>query len=327
MFKTNFSLSAEQLAGLFTQLKSLESAGLPAFSAFALLIKSETKLKKPLALMLQKLKSGLSISEAGFRSGIFNDTHKTLIHAAEASGKLEEVYGQLAHHYSGLSIRIRKVKSRLYFPALTLVISLFVQPLPAFVSSEINGIDYLQLSLGRFLVIGMGILLLTRLPNILCNLGLETAWHHLQLKVPVVSKWIIKRQINEFLFILAMMLEGGLAFSEALPKAVASIKNSCLREQFIPALTMLGRGASVTDTLMKVPIINGTILHVVNSSEQSGKLASGILHFTQLEAEAIQIQDDALAEWLPRLVYGIIVIWLAYSILGNQLAPVVPSNL
>lgn len=57
-------------------------------------------------------------------------------------------------------------------------------------------------------------------------------------------------------FILGLMLEGGIAFNEALPKAVAGIKNSRLREQLNPALAMADSGASVAATLAKVPIID-----------------------------------------------------------------------
>lgn len=324
MSKTNPPLNTEQLAKLFTQLKRLESAGLPVSQAFSILTETEAELKKPLAKMQQQINAGRPISEAGFRAGIFNDIHKTLIHAAEASGRLADVYGQLAAYYSGLARRSKKIKSRLYLPALTLIISLFVQPLPAFISSEITGLDYLQLSLGRLLIIGFCVFLLIRLPRILRSLGLEANWHRLQLKVPVVAKWVIKRQINEFFFILAIMLGGGKAFAEALPKAVASIKNSCLREKFTPALTMLASGASVFDTLAKVPVIDTAMLRILHSNEQSGRLADGILHFTQLEAETISLQDDALAEWIPRLVYSMIAILIAYSILGGQFATVLP---
>ncbi len=327
MPKTNPPLSYEQLALLFSQLKRLEASGLPAFQAFDILITSEVKLKRPLLTMRQQLSAGRPISEAGFNAGIFNDTHKTLIQAGETSGKLAEIYGQLANYYTGLSNRVKKVKSRLIFPALVLIIALFVQPLPDLVASKISGFAYLQLSLGRLIAIGLGILLLIRLPTILSSLGAETAWHRLQLRIPAVAKWIIKRQLNEFFFTLAMMLESGIAFAAALPKAVATIKNSCLRENFSPALSALATGASVTDTLAKVPIINATTLQIVNSSEQSGKLASGILHFTRLESETISLQDDALAEWLPRLVYIVIAIWMAYSILGSQFASVMPSDI
>lgn len=326
MPKTHQPLSFEQLALLFTQLKHLEASGLPAFQAFAMLTKSEVKLKKPLAIMQQQLNAGRPISEAGFRAGIFNDTHKTLIHAGETGGRLAEVYGQLANYYTGLGRRVKKVKSRLHFPALALIIALFVQPLPAFIGAEISGFAYLQLSLGRLFVIWLGMFLLVRPPVILSHLGAEKAWHRLQLRLPMVANWIVKRQLNEFFFILAMMLESGIAFGLALPKAVATIKNSCLRENFNSALSILATGASVTDTLATVPIVNATILQIVNSSEQSGNLASGILHFTQLEAETIGLQDDALAEWLPRLAYTVIAVWMAYSILGSRISTVVPSN-
>ncbi len=327
MSKTNLPLNTEQQAHLFIQLKHLESAGIPTSQAFAILTTSMPTLKQPLSVMLQQLKSGQPISKAGFKSGIFNDVQKTLIDAAETSGRLTEVYGQLADYYSGLSGRIKKVKSRLYFPALTLIIALLSQPLPDLIGSKITAFDYLQLSLGRLVVISMGVVLLLRLPEILHNLGLEVTWHRLQMRIPVVAKWIIKRQINAFFFILAMMLEGGVAFTVALPKAIASINNSYLRDQFSPALSMCTSGASVTDTLAKVSVINTPMRQIINSSEQSGKLAGGILHFCRLEMETIGLQDDALAEWLPRLIYCIIATWIAYSVLGSQFTTVIPNDL
>lgn len=327
MSKASQKLSVEQLAKLFIQLSALESAGLPVFQAFAIITQSEAKLKKPLALMQQQLKAGRPISDAGFKSGIFDDTHKTLIYAAEASGQLTSVYRQLADHYTRLNARIKKVKSRFYVPMLILIVSLFVQPLPAYFNTEISTFDYFRLSLGRLLVIGLGLLLLLHLPAIINSLGIEKAWHRLQLKLPIVANWIIKREVNNFLFILALMLESGLSFADALPKAVASIKNSCLRKQFTPTQKMLATGASVTQTLATVSVINTLILHVLATSELSGKLAGGILHFVKTEAETIGLQDDALAEWIPRFVYILIVIWMAYSISGNHLTTLVSPNL
>jgi type II secretory pathway component PulF len=121
--------------------------------------------------------------------------------------------------------------------------------------------------LGRLLVIGLGLLLLLHLQAIINSLGIEKAWHRLQLKLNIVANWIIKREVNNFLFILALMLESGLSFADALPKAVASIKNSCLRIQFTPTQKMLATGASVTQTLSTVSVINTLILHVFATSE------------------------------------------------------------
>lgn len=315
MSNTPTALSAGQLAALFTQLQQLESAGLPAFQAFEFLAKSEPRLKAPLVLMQRQLKSGRPISEAGFMAGIFDDTQKALIRAAEAGGRLAGVYGQLAGYYSGLSGRINKVKSRLWLPALMLAVALFVQPLPALVGSQISLGGYLQLSVGRLVLVSTVVFLLARLPGILRGLGAGAAWDRALLGMPVVAKRIVDRQMNGFFFVLAMSLESGLDFAQALHQAVATIRNDSLRERFAPAFAMLGSGASVADTLAEVSVIDATMIRIVHSSEQSGRLASGILQFTRQDAENLSLQDDALAAWLPRVIYSLVAIWMAYSIL------------
>ena len=326
MSRSSHALSVDHLALLFTQLKRFEASGLPTFQAFAVLLPTAKKLHKPLSAMQQQLTAGRPISEAGFRAGLFNDTHKTLVHAGEASGRLFEVYGLLADYYSGLSSRTKKVKSRLYLPVTVLTIALFVQPLPALVAEDITVLGYLQLSVGRLAMLALAAFALVKLTTFLSHLGVERTWHRLQLRLPPVKNWIVKRQINTFIYTLAMMLDSGIPFATALPKAVATIKNSCLRDEFTAALKTANSGMGVYDTLAKAPTINHHLLQIVNSSEQSGKLASGLLHYARLQANDISLQDDALAEWLPRLVYAAIALWMGYSILATSMAPRISAN-
>ncbi|CAG1770212.1 Type II secretion system protein F [uncultured bacterium] len=320
-------LTAAQLATLFTQLHHLESAGLPCNRAISIMAKTEIQLKKPLLFMQQQINSGKLVSEAGFKAGIFNDTHQMLLHAAEASGQLARVYKQLADYYTDLSSRIKRVKSRLFLSALVLTLALFIQPIPDLVSSTINVIQYLERSVGRLIIIALSIFISLRLPRIFCSLGIESVWHSIQLNTPIVKNWIIKRQLNQFFFILAIMLESGVSFSVALPKAVASIKNTRLQKQFDTALSMLSSGSSATNILSEVSVIDSTMRHIIATGEQSGKLASSILHFSTIEAETISLQDDTLAEWLVRLIYSVIAAWMAYSILNSSFMPTMPKDL
>lgn len=321
------SLNTEQLGLLFQQLSRFEVAGFPAFEAFALLEKTEEKLKKPLKFLQRELTSGKPISEAGFKAGIFDNTQRSLIHAAENSGRLAEVYGQLANHYTGLSSRIKSVKSRLYFPALTLIIALFVEPLATLITTEISMTEYLFLSVGKLFVIGFLVFLALNLPGIFKLFGVESTIHSLLLRLPFISGWIIKRQLNEFFFYLALMLESGLPFSDALPKAIACIKNMALQQRFAKTLIIMKTGASVAETLATVADVKPISIRIIDTGERSGKLASSLMHFTKLEAETISLQDDALAEWLPRLVYSLMAIWMGSSILGNTFTTVLPANL
>jgi type II secretory pathway component PulF len=118
---------------------------------------------------------------------------------------------------------------------------------------------------------------------------------------------------------LAMMLDAGLAYSIALPYAVASIKNSMIRKYFDPALALMKSGASVGTTLATVSLIPSATLQIINSGEHSGRLSETLLHFTHIDAETLALQDEAFAEWLPRLVYSAIAASLAYGILSQGL--------
>ncbi len=321
MLKKTYSLNNQQLAILFGQLRQLESAGLPCFKAFEMISQSAGHQKDLFLLALKYLKLGKPVSEAGYQAGIFNQGFRSLIEAAEASGRLAEVYGRLADYYAAAAMRNKKIKSRLLLPALTLVISLFVQPLPELIGSRISGLQYLRGSIGTLLIIVVSLSVLVRLQNIMTALGLQNSWDSLVLKMPLIGKWIIHRQINEFLFILAMMLDTGVAFDQALPKAVATLENTRLRALFRAALMTLGNGSTVFDRLSKVSVIDTKILQIVKTSEQSGKLASGLLQMIRLESEAIRLQDEALAEWIPRLAYFLIGSWIAFSILGSRAFP------
>lgn len=312
------TLSAAQLATLFSQLGQMESAGLPAFQAFEAVMKSDKRLKPSLTVMQRQLKSGHPIAESGYRAGLFNGMVRTLLQAAEASGRMAEIYGQLADYYITLSRQRAKVRSRLWLPGLVLAIALFVQPLPALVGSQIGTGSYLQLTLGRLLTLAVTVFVLLRMPQILAALGAGKLWHRMVLAMPVIGSWIIARQVNGLLQVLAMLLESGLAFSAALPLAVATIGNDALREQFAPALVMSGSGASVADTLAEVPCIETTLVQVVHSSEQSGRLAGGMLQFARHEAETLGRQEETLAAWLPRVIYVLIASWMAYSVMTGM---------
>lgn len=310
-------LSAEKQANLFLQLAQLEKVGLPADKAFGLIADSDKALKSRLYFIQRQLQAGKSIAEAGFKSGLFNEMQRALLHAAESGGTLATVYKRLADNYAAHALRLRKIKSRCYYPAILLSISFFLQPLPALVGGSINGTEYLQLSLGRLLAILFLVSFVLSLPTILNKIGLKALVDQLQLQLPLFSKWFVRRQLNDFYLNLSLLLGAGLAFAEALPKVVASIPNSALQARFSSALKHLNSGDSVTEILSTVTDIRGsTTLQVIGSSEHSGRLASGLQHIAQLEADDLNLQDEMLAEWLPRLVYAGVVIWIAKSLIG-----------
>jgi len=312
-------------AHVYHQLACMERAGLPAQLAFRHLTTKDPGINKQIKQLQGYLNNGHAIAESGHRAGIFGNTDYHILHAAEIGGQLELAYQRLSDYYGAKAKRLRQIKNRLYLPALMLIIALFVQPVPALLVGAIDGQVYLWLTVGRLAVLTALIHIVLRLPFWLSHgflrfLGLKNSLYRLQCQLPVISTWVISRQINDFLHCLAMLLEAGLPCIQAFPLALETIKNPVLKSRFGPATARLAKGQALAEALAEVSEINRTTLRIILTGEQSGKLVESIRHNAGLEAEKISIEEDLLAEWLPRLFYFLVLGWMAYSLIGSRVS-------
>lgn len=147
-------------------------------------------------------------------------------------------------------------------------------------------------------------------------LGMGQLVYQLQLNLPYLSSWLISRQINEFFRSLALMLKAGTPVLEAMPKAINTIKNPLLRKQFSPVIASISEGQSLTESLTNISEIDRKVFQLLLVGEKSGKLAETLLRLTKAEAEKHSLQEQLLAEWIPRLLYFLITCWIANSIIA-----------
>ena len=132
-------------AALFTQLATLEKAGLPVDKAFALL-RLDGSAHRRVEAARKLLRSG-NPAFAGEKSGLFTRLETTLVRAALLAGSPERTYRRLADYYTGRAIQTLAMKSRLVMPLFVLIAALFIQPLPGVFSSR----QALGLCSGRYL--------------------------------------------------------------------------------------------------------------------------------------------------------------------------------
>ncbi len=310
-------------ADIYLQLARLDEAGFSALQAFELLLKTNKSSRTQLIQMQRLVKAGKPIARSGYLAGLFSESDITLLSAGEASGQLGIIYKQLADYYAQKVKRAKKIKSQCYLPLAILIIALFIQPLPEFILNKISGLDYLLLSVGRIFKVALFIYVAIKLPYWLTQgrlqfLGLKKIIYSCQLKIPFISSWVITRQVNRFLNSLGLMLTAGLPILDALPKSLDTITNPLLRKQFDPVILSTQQGGSVTDALAKVPEVDNQAIQLLLVGEKSGKLAKSILHYTTIEKEKTDLQEDLLAEWVPRAFYFIVIIWMAISIISPK---------
>ncbi|MCK4840844.1 MAG: type II secretion system F family protein [Methylococcales bacterium] len=319
----------EQQAEFYLQLSRLDEAGLPAEQAFELIKVEDLKTQYKIQQLQRAINAGRSIAETGVKLGLFNPLDKALLNAGEASGCLGVVYIQLAESYSQQSTRNKKIKSKCYLPLAILVLALFIEPLPALIQSKITAFTYLVTTIGHLFKLALFLYISFNLSKWLTLgwlkfLGLGNMVYQLQLKLPLISSWLKARQINEFLTTLGLLLIAGMPILEAVPKAINNIKNPILKTQFEVILKSIQQGNSLTNAFILLDDINEQTIQLLIAGEQSGKLAESLLHRTKMEAEIINLQDDMLAEWIPRVFYIFIASWMAYSIINNYSSNALP---
>ena len=323
-------INSNQLkADLYLQLSRMEEAGLTPQHALEIVNQDKTTMTKAISFFQKYLKAGRPISESGFAAGIFSEFDRELIHAGESSGNMMYVYQQLARFYSDKAIRIKQIKSKLYLPIVILVLFIFINPLPALISNAISASDYLSASFGSLIKLYLLYYLSFNLIPWLTGgplkfLGLAPLVFRLQAVLPFISTWLYARNINLLMTYLGMMLASGIAISDAIRKAINTINNPIFKAQFQPVISSINNGVTLADSLRLVPEIKETMIQQILVGEESGRLAETILHFSEIDREELAAQDKFLAEWIPRIIYFVILVSVAYSMITSSSISSIP---
>jgi general secretion pathway protein F len=67
---------------------------------------------------------------------------------------------------------------------------------------------------------------------------------------------------------------------------------------------------------------------MILAGEASGALPEVLFRYSESETRAIDQFDDLVAEWTPRLVYTLVLVWIGYGILrSGAFMPSLPPEL
>ena len=311
-------------AELFTQLAQMEIAGLPTIKAFAILNLPATA--QPRLLAARKLLQRSDAASAGERSGLFTKLEAKLVRASLMAGSPARIYQRLGEVYTQRAMQRSAIKSRLALPALMLLTSFILAPLPGLITSDYGLQTYVWMVLQPMLII-FGVFYvgrwLLRLPSAADTL----------LKLPIAGNMIAQRNSRDFFESLALMLEAGVAMLDALPLALDTIQARKIRRDFARILPSMIKGATLSQAVANCLYLGSKqsferAIAFIKTGEASGTLPEMLQRHVNFESSAINTQAELLSTWLPRLIYGAVVVWLAIGILGgNGVTPTLPADL
>ena len=309
-------------AELYTQLAQMENAGLPFDRAFAVL-----RLPKPLQARVEAMRTlltrGVEFASAGEQSGLFNQLDSRLIRAAMNAGSLEKMYRRLAGYYADRAMQLSAMKSKLMLPAAIFLLALLVQPIPALIGGSLTMAGYVWQVLRPMLLIAA----LVYLVRALVRIDGRTTGKSFYQRVPLYGRIFVRQNLRDFFESLGLMLEAGVSMLDALPIALDTVQDGDMRRELSKISLRIAKGTSLTDALPGVGYVTDERLaQFVRTGEASGKLPEMLLRHTKMETESINSFLEQLAMWMPRVVYGAVVVWMAYGLLsGGGFMPRVPE--
>ncbi len=299
-------LTSHQRSQLFSQLATMEHAGILPAQAFAMIGRDlPADARQALAQTADALAKGGDLAKAGQSSGVLLPWEARLVRAAATGGRLESLYKRLGEHYASRAQLFGRLKSRLVFPFLILTLATFVAPFPALFQGAIGLGGYLLRAIGPPLLLYGGLRLLALAYR--QQLARETGatWARLLLAIPVLGGLLARQQRRDGLFSLLLLLESGVPVLEALPLAGKSVADPLLRARFAGAAAALTDGRSgVAETLHRYGVVDDAgATALFASGEAAGRLDEVIRHQLRQWDARLELQWDTLAEWAPRLFY------------------------
>ena len=320
-------LTTRQRSQLFSQLATLEHAGITPAQAFTMIGRDlPSDGRRALTRTAAALAQGADCAQAGQDSGILLPWEARLVRAAAMSGRLESLYQRLSEHYASRAQLLGRLKSRLIFPFLILTLATFVAPFPALLQGAISLGNYLLQAIGPPLLLYSSSRLLAFAYR--QQLARETGakWARLILALPALGSLLARQQRRDGLFSLLLLLESGLPILEALPLAGQSVADPLLRARFAGATAALADDRSaVAETLGRYGILDDPdAVALFASGEAAGRLDEVIRHQLRQWDTQLELRWDMLAEWLPRLFYATVAVFMALGIMSGYRGIPVP---
>ena len=343
--QSNFSIrrgmSASELALLTRQLATLSQAGLPLEEAL-LAVSQQNENPRTQSILLgvrSRVMEGHSLADglADFPQA-FPELYRATVAAGEQSGHLDAVLERLAEFTETRQVLQQQIRNALIYPIALVVTAVAIisfmlayvvpkvvyifenydQQLPLLTRIMIGASDFIR-DYWIALIIGI-IATVYGIRQLLKKEGPKRKFHHLLLRLPVISK--LTRGINtaRFTQTLSILAGSGVPILESLRIAAQVVVNVPMREAVEEASLRIREGAMISRSLAASRLFPPMTTHLISSGEASGRLEE-MLHRAATNQER---EVDGLIATLLGIMQPLLVIVMAAIVLMIVLAILLP---
>jgi type IV pilus assembly protein PilC len=294
---TFFKVRTNDLVLFSRQLSTFIRVGVPITDAIKLLqgATNSGAFKVALEEICEDLDAGESLSVAiSHHPNVFNRLYIDMVRAAEYSGTLDRVLGQVAAHFQRQDSAIKKLRSAMIYPATVLVLAVAVCVilvtfvLPNFISifnefhAQLPWPTRIMLAIGTFaqawrlqILISIGAIILAIGAFFSTKPG-HIFWDHTILRLPVLGSIVSYSIIERFTRTLSTMLRAGISINQTFDVAIASTGNHRFQKGLASVKQRMVTGDGFSQPLEATGLFAPMMIRMIRVGEETGTLDNSL---------------------------------------------------
>lgn len=343
-------ITRQDLINFCFDMEQMYRSGIPILDGLRDLRDSSdnARFREVLTSMTEDMEGGRVLSQCtAAHPGVFDTVFTSLLRAGEQSGRIAEVFQNLAASLRWQDELASQTKRLLVYPAMVLVVVLAVlvfllvylvpqitsllktmgMALPIqtrvliFASNAV--IDYWPFLFGVPVVVAAALVLLIR-----SNPKIAYLWDHAKLRLPVLGPILLKIILARFSNFFALMYQSGITVLDALKTSEDIVGNRVIADALMRAGQQINAGETLTETFQNLGIFPPLVIRMLRVGEATGAIDVSLKNvnyfYTRDVREAV---DNGLKLLEPSLTLGLgvvlaLVMWSTispvYDILGKM---------
>ncbi len=310
-----------QRAQFYHQLAQLTSAGIGVIAALEQIQRHPParSFREPLRHFLDELTAGRTLSESLQHGGWLPAFDTALIEAGERSGRLDGSFRLLADYYNDRARVIKLVIVQLIYPVglihLAAIVFLIVVP---FAASQFNAsLTWLFVKAALVLapLYGVVTLMIFALQS-RHGENWRARFESLLRPVPLLGTARRCLALSRLAAALEALISAGVNVVEAWNLAALASGSPAFRRAVAAWKPSLDAGQTPAELVRDCPLFPETFANLYASGEVSGKLDETLRRLYAYYQEEGTLKLNAFATWVPRLIYFLIVLVIAFFIIS-----------
>ncbi len=334
-------ITRRDLINFSFHLEQLTRSGVPILDGLLDLRESEENpgFRDVIASVIEAIESGSSFSQAlGMYPKVFDDVFVNLIKVGERSGKMGEVLADITDTLKWQDEIIGKARKIMPYPAvigslimaIIMFLMIFVVPdimdaivaLGGEIPLETKALIAVSgfLTVYWYLVIAAPIVLFVLIRMMYkSNDKFRFRMDGVLLKIWPIGEVNEKIKVSRFTRYFALMFASGITVLDAIKLSRSVVSNMVIEDGIDRAWTQISEGGSISESFQNIGIFPPLVIRMLKVGESTGRMDESLRNVSYFFERDI---NDKIEKMEPVMqttlmaVIGIIVLWLALSVLG-----------